>query len=398
MADANARLEFLWRASHMMLSQCPSASSHYMSQFLNLANTRELRLHEDIQARSCAACGSIFVPGVNAKVRVVPVKETKLEREKRKKKAKKVKNDKSKDGTAWEDETRPIGLGIANPIQDTVPALSPNSIGPTIARPNTSPSSSTSLSTPKRQPQPSQQPAKKIIRITPYAELAQQQQQHQQHRRQLGGNADGKSLKKIDKRAKQILNHIIYSCRRCNRDTELSGTKEGYLTSRVKAIKPVSQKRKLRMEQQTATNIVAASSPVLTGTVPSPSFKSGSEKKNLVSTLTNESTKRPALPQLTSSALNVKRPKYVSSTPASPVGGLSMASSTKTSTTTFPSSSPRPSRPDISLPGSGNKKKKKGGLASLLASQKAKDSSSGPDSGASGSGGDSVLANFLMGL
>ena len=89
MADSNARLEFIWKASHMLLAQCPGASSHYMSQFLSLANDRDLRLHEDIQTKSCAACGSIFVPGINSKVKVVPVKETRTEKDRRKKLARK---------------------------------------------------------------------------------------------------------------------------------------------------------------------------------------------------------------------------------------------------------------------------------------------------------------------
>ncbi|KAF9097179.1 hypothetical protein BGX27_000996 [Mortierella sp. AM989] len=362
MADANARLEFLWKASHMLLSQCPGASAHYMSQFLSLANSRDLRLHEDIQSKSCAACGSIFVPGVNSKVRIAPVNETKLEREKRKKAdRKKAKMEKRKQSDRSNVEM------TANSTLDTP--------------------------TRKQQNQPDislQKPARKVIRITPYTELAQQQQQQ---RRTTGGNhADGNSIKKNDKRASQLLNHVIYSCQRCNRDTELPGTKEGYLNSRIKTPKPVSQRRKLKKEKEQAAVASISTSNL---TVPAPALSA-----SIQGPLKSTTTKRPASTVSSPALPDIKRPKQSNSMPASPIGGLSKASSAASSAASSPVSSPRLPGPDNGKLGGGggssNRKKKKGGLASLLANQqKPKDP---PNDGAGGSSGDSVLANFLMGL
>ncbi|KAI8606571.1 hypothetical protein EDD21DRAFT_360610, partial [Dissophora ornata] len=390
MSDANARLGFLWKASHMLLSQCPGASSHYMSQFLSLANNRDLRLHEDIQTKSCAACGSIFVPGVNSKVRLIPVKETKLEREKRKKAArKKAKMAHSKDQDS--QASQPDATSNSDNKSATLSSLATES---------------------KQQTDRQSKPPKKILHITPYSELAQQQQQ----RRQFGGNADGKPRKKIDKRANQILNHIIYSCQRCDRETELPGTKEGYLAARVKVNKPVSQRRKIKKEHRTeiddqaptsSPSFAAASTATSTSTSTSaasasgstiPTSKSTSSKADAATFSATTNPKRPTSPLSSPAISNSKRPKYAASMPASPVGGLSMASSVASSAATSPASSQRLPGQDSGKSANSNKKKKKTGLASLLASQKAKDTSSDPNGGAAVSDGDSVLANFLMGL
>ncbi|KAF9402349.1 hypothetical protein BGX21_010391 [Mortierella sp. AD011] len=389
MAEANARLEFLWKASHLLLSQCPGASSHYMSQFLSLANSRDLRLHEDIQAKSCAACGSIFIPGVNSKVRVVPVNETKVEREKRKKaNRKKAKIEKlkcSKGGSTSDTTKKDVRSIDGSDTEMTVTAQSATATSSTFA---------TALAVEQQQcasalPQKS---SRKVIRITPYTELAQQQQSQQQQRRLIGGNrTDGDSAKKTEKRANQLLNHVIYSCQRCNWDTELPGTKEGYLNTRIKIPKSISQRRKLKAEQKQSG---AAPEPASNVTTPI-SVGSNSDKTTLHP---KANSKRPVSVISPPGLPDNKRPKHSTSMPASPVGGLSRVSSAASSAASSPVSSPRVPAPDNGKLGGGgaNRKKKKGGLAGLLASQqKPKDPS---NEGSSGSGGDSVLANFLMGL
>ncbi|KAF9983832.1 hypothetical protein BGZ75_004706 [Mortierella antarctica] len=380
MADSNARLEFLWKASHMLLAQCPGASSHYMSQFLSLANDRDLRLHEDIQTKSCSACGSIFVPGVNSKVKVVPVKETRIERDRRKKLARKrAKMEKTKNKKA---NSAPDKNSVANESATNIHIKSSEDTATATATATGAVAAKRTLS----------QRDKKVIRITPYTELDRQQQQLQQQRRNAFGNRD--QPPKVNKRANQILNHVIYSCQRCHRDTELPGTKEGYLTARVKVTKPISQRRKLvkeREHQQQAAKEVEAASPTIPASL-------GNSMPLKQGTAAHQGVKRKASSQSTPASFDFEQPKYSASMPSSPASRLSKASSIASSAATSPASSPRlPGLDERKGGGAGNKKKKKGGLASLLASQKSNGPSSDPGNGASGSG-DSVLANFLMGL
>lgn len=232
---------------------------------------------------------------------------------------------------------------------------------------------------------------KKVIKITPYTELDRQQQQRQQQRRNAFGTKD--QPPKVSKRANQILNHIIYSCQRCHRDTELPGTKEGYLTSRVKVTKPVSHRRKLSKEQ---VQQKAAKEVVATATTISASLGNSTPPKH--GTAARQGVKRKAPSPLTAASSDFELPKHAASMPSSPVGRLSMASSIASSAATSPGASPRlPGLDEKKGGGAGSKKKKKGGLASLLASQKSNGPSSDPGNAAGGSG-DSVLANFLMGL
>ncbi|KAG0319046.1 hypothetical protein BGZ99_005338 [Dissophora globulifera] len=398
-----------------------------MSHFLEHAHSRDLRLHEDIQTKSCAACGSIFVPGINTKVRVVPVKETKLERERRKKatrrkEAKKLRqSDGNKDDLqAAQGQEAPSGTiassdNSASGLAKTKPLLT-----------NTTTSMTTeALST--RQPR-----NKKIIHITPYTELIQLQQQHQQHQqaqRRLGGPPDMSAIaarKKAAKRANQLLNHVVYSCQRCHRETELPGTKQAHLTSRVKEAKIARsaaasrRSKKAKKDQALAledsgSSMLSSPSSSSSSALPTPSSAStslstpsrsvsvGPALGTTASGVIQESTlKRPGAAAPSPVAPATKRPKHAttlaSSLPGSPAARYSAPNSTQ--------SSPGPSSPQIagqdgaksSGGGSSNKKKKKGGLASLLANQKAKDPSSDPSGGAAGSSNDSVLANFLMGL
>ncbi|KAG0246109.1 hypothetical protein BGX31_004530 [Mortierella sp. GBA43] len=298
-----------------------------MSEFLSLANNRDLRLHEDIQTKSCAACGSIFVPGVSAKVRVVPVDMTKLQKERQKKAEKK--KIKKKQGQAKDDmDTEETTTSMDD--------IKPNAEAP-------------------KQDSLAQKPTRKVIRITPYSEL----NQLQRHNRQTG---------KIDKRSNQLLNHVIYTCLRCNRDTELSGSKEVYIKSRIKS-KP--QRSKTKRARQAASDSTGPTKPLPTSSPSNAAPKSTTLKQATTPhPINNVQTNRPASPLPSSS------PSAVSSAASSPSSSQHL---------------------DKNKPSASSKKKKKGGLAQLLASQKPKDSSSDPSGGAAGSG-DSVLANFLMGL
>ncbi|KAF9125571.1 hypothetical protein BGW39_007299 [Mortierella sp. 14UC] len=382
-----------------------------MSHFLSLANDHDLRLHEDIQTRSCAACGTIFVPGVNSKVRVVPVTETRAEREKRKRVArKKAKQDKKLEAASGSGQDVDMG------------AASITEAGSTDAAQPTAPAIAITTTIPK--PKPSQ-PPKKIIRITPHTEIAQQQQQQQNQQRMNIRHGSTANTQKVNKHANQILNHIIYSCQRCDRITELPGTKEGFLNTRVKVTKPLSQRRKLKalqkQQQEVAATAIASAAIRATSMNPStPASLSGLQSLN-TSASVKSSPKLPSTPIINNNNTNAKRvasthtspspsaaeqqdpkrTKYSISLPASPTTGLSRATSAASSASTSPASSPRPFGLDDKKPGGGmgggnNKKKKKAGLANLLASQKPKDSDAG--AGGSAGGGDSVLANFLMGL
>ncbi|KAF9363881.1 hypothetical protein BGX34_003117 [Mortierella sp. NVP85] len=373
MTEANARLEFLWKASHLLVSSCPSASSHYMAQFLDLANNRDLRLHEDIQTKACAACGSIFVPGVNTKVRVVPVSVTKLQKERRKKAARKKAK---KEPSLTKDKENDKNKDLEAAMQEATTSMGEHekSAGSKVeskAHPSSTPKQG-ALTRPS---------TKKVIRITSYSESTPSQQ-----KRPFGNkNADGTLGKKVDKRSNQLLNHIIYSCLRCHRDTELPGSKEGYLTTRVKTRKPVSQRRKMKQAQQANESTTAATTPLsapkpATTLVPQSTFRQATTPQPA-----NVSTKRPASPL---TMPNIKRPNH----------GSPMPSSSTTPSSSAASSPASSQRLDDNRLSANSKKKKKGGLAQLLANQKAKDSSSNPSDGATGSGGDSVLANFLMGL
>ncbi|KAF9927588.1 hypothetical protein FBU30_003053 [Linnemannia zychae] len=386
MSDVNsktARLRFLWKASHLFLTQCPGVSSHCMSQFLSLANDHDLQLHEDIQTRSCAACGTIFVPGINSKVRVVPVQETHAEREKRKRvERKKTKREKKKKQQQEQLTADPISTMEITKTSSTL-------VKPTVSTAKTQHISH----------------AKKIIRIIPHTEIAQQQQ-HQQNQIRMNINQGSYNPQKINKNANQILNHVIYSCQRCDRITELPGTKEGFLNTRIKVTKPVSHRRRSKVQnkaQQEEAASIPAPAAISTSTMNSP-LLIASKNSNAQNTPININSKRPAYsssPSTITGQQDSKRAKYSSSLPASPTNGLSRPTSATNSAVTSPASSPRPQGLDdkktAGTGGGSNKKKKKGGLANLLASQKSKNSDTDA-SGSGGGGGDSVLANFLLGL
>ncbi|KAG0092628.1 hypothetical protein BGZ93_001584 [Podila epicladia] len=195
MADANARLQFLWKASHMLLAHSPQVSSLYMSQFLSLSSDRELRLHEDIQSRACAGCGSIFVPGLNSNVKIVTA-VTKQQKERRKAvERRKSKAEKMKAITPNEQEKgHNQGFGIA---------MNKTSIDTSLTN-NINKATSAMFSS---QPRKATISTKKKIQIIPYTEQMQKQNQAQ---RGLGINR----VDKAEVRSNQSLNHVVYHCKR----------------------------------------------------------------------------------------------------------------------------------------------------------------------------------------
>src|ERR1043165_2625631 len=92
--DTSNRLQFLWNASHKLLSTVPSLSAFYMQQFNKFAGEKELNLAEAVKRKYCSYCGSIFLPGINSQIRI-----EKRKKRKRKDKRKELidKNDKNGD-------------------------------------------------------------------------------------------------------------------------------------------------------------------------------------------------------------------------------------------------------------------------------------------------------------
>ncbi|KAG0260659.1 hypothetical protein BG011_001722 [Mortierella polycephala] len=385
-----------------------------MSQFRTLANERDLKLHEDIQTKACAACGTIFLPGVNTKVKIVPVPRTRAENERRKKKAKEAKKKQMlKESKTSKDINKDIVTIGSDTVTETITTLattiisttatSTSELVSTITTTNTDANANTTTSTaaPTIDPKSGKLGKRrkesggvKVIRLIPYTEIFQKQHQQQQQRQQQAGRQEAQYAqgKKAEMRDNQILNHIIYACQRCHRQTELPGTKQGYLTSRIKVTKPVSQHRKMKRMQQEAAALITESSTSVSATSAGQPAETGASSSIPNQTASSASSiansKRPGPLLQKPDGQNVKRPKHSVSMPASPVTALSTPSAS--SAATSPASSPRPL--------GGNKKKKRGGLANLLASKKTKDPSTDPDGGNGASGSDSVLANFLMGL
>src|SRR6266498_2477545 len=75
--DASNRLQFLWNASHTLLSTVPSLSAFYMRQFNQFAGEKELNLAEAVKRKYCSYCGSIFLPGLNSRIRIEKSKKRK---------------------------------------------------------------------------------------------------------------------------------------------------------------------------------------------------------------------------------------------------------------------------------------------------------------------------------
>jgi RNase P subunit RPR2 len=74
--ETSARLQFLWSASHTVLSAAPSLSAFYLSRFDQLAVEKNLKLAAATKRVYCSYCGSIFVPGINSWIDVKKNKRT----------------------------------------------------------------------------------------------------------------------------------------------------------------------------------------------------------------------------------------------------------------------------------------------------------------------------------
>ncbi|CAG8516343.1 2705_t:CDS:1 [Paraglomus occultum] len=68
--ETSAHLQFLWSASHTVLSTVPSLSAFYLSRFNQIAVEKNLKLAGAIKRVYCNYCGTIFVPGLNSQVSI----------------------------------------------------------------------------------------------------------------------------------------------------------------------------------------------------------------------------------------------------------------------------------------------------------------------------------------
>ncbi|KAF9428435.1 hypothetical protein BGZ94_002418 [Podila epigama] len=371
-----ARLKFLWEASHMLLSTCPQVSSLYMSQLLSLTSDRDLSLHEDIQSRACAGCGSIFLPGVNCTVKIIPTPESSEKKERQRAAEKRKLKARSSQKSNCNMDAH-LGKGTASTYSKAD---------------NSETTITSSIKTPPAGNSPASDARKKIIRIVSHNEQAQKGNQVQRLA-SFGDQGAAKSINKAEVRSNRLLNRVIYHCIKCERETEAPGTKKGYLEGRIKPTKSISQARKRKRE-------ASKGEPELPSSPRTPSIS----KPVSTHEPTPKGSNRPSVQHRgfsVSTAIGVKGSSMAGlsvSEPVSPVGGLSRASSVASSAATSPASSPKLSTLGDKSHSSGmNKKKKKNNLASLLASQKAqKDSAANSDKDSNG--GDSVLANFLLGL
>ncbi|KAG0267531.1 hypothetical protein DFQ27_008672 [Actinomortierella ambigua] len=392
MAEANARLKFLWAASHSLLATCPAVSSRLMAQFLAQASDRDLRLHEDIQAKACAGCGSIFAPGLNTRVRIVPSQEKLVEKQRRGKKrqqqqgqqqqqqrSKTANSDLPRDGgvsTDQEDENNMDVDTVAKGTGEDVP--SDKTSGVTGQQEGQSESLSKTKS--------------KVIRLVPWTELhreeARRQHLKQQQKQRLRGmappplaekerHAKARAKREMKKQKKQ-LNHLHYTCLRCHRVTEMPGATREQLGGLLKQTKP--KKKRDNPQLQAKTNV-----PPLPTHQPQQQVQSPSSLPLSAS-----------IPPKPSAASNLPKP----ATPPSRAGSTFSTGTVKsaTSASSSPAGTPPPSTPPSGGGGEkSNRKKKKNNLSSLLANQRSRDnppSSTPPSAGSS----DSVLASFLAGL
>ncbi|KAG1048701.1 hypothetical protein G6F43_008926 [Rhizopus delemar] len=81
-----SRLDFLFNASHVMFSQCPSLSRYYMNEFQQTLNEYELKPTKQIERLACQSCGEIAIPGLNTRVNII--QKSRREKKKMKKQTK----------------------------------------------------------------------------------------------------------------------------------------------------------------------------------------------------------------------------------------------------------------------------------------------------------------------
>ncbi|CAG8592548.1 6192_t:CDS:2 [Funneliformis mosseae] len=170
--DASNRLQFLWNASHTLLSTVPSLSAFYMQQFNQFAGEKELNLAEAVKRKYCSYCGSIFLPGLNSQIRI----EKNKRREKRRKLVvDNVNNTNDGNKKVISDHDLVVQLEESNVFKQIMNEKSPRG---------------------KRQ----------IIHINPRSISLSNNQKQTHVRRQ------------------QYKNHISYICNSCNRETRFAGS------------------------------------------------------------------------------------------------------------------------------------------------------------------------------
>ncbi|KAG1135899.1 hypothetical protein G6F37_012464 [Rhizopus arrhizus] len=81
-----SRLDFLFNASNVMFSQCPSLSRYYMNEFQQTMNEYELKPTKQIERLACQSCGEIAIPGLNTRVNII--QKNRREKKKMKKQTK----------------------------------------------------------------------------------------------------------------------------------------------------------------------------------------------------------------------------------------------------------------------------------------------------------------------
>ncbi|KAF9975033.1 hypothetical protein BGZ73_001440 [Actinomortierella ambigua] len=354
-----------------------------MAQFLAHSSDRDLRLHEDIQAKACAGCGSIFAPGLNTRVRIVPSHEKLMEKQRRKKKQQpqqktvhgSLKGDGGDSKVLEEDSAMDVDIVTNGKDDDDSQVKAMETEDQQAGR-------TKALSKTKS----------KVIRLVPWTELhreeAQRQHQKQQQKQRLRGmapppmaekerRAKARAKREMKKQKKQM-NHIHYTCLRCHRVTEMPGATREQIGSLLKQTKPKKTKPTQQPQAKNNTQPLPAYPPQQQSQAPSsqPSQLSNPSKAVLSTT-----SSKPTIP--------------LSRTGSTPLHG-----SAKSAAAAPPSKvgTPPPSTPPSGGGGEkSNRKKKKNNLSSLLANQRSRDNPS-PSAPPSSGSGDSVLANFLAGL
>nr|CAG8630065.1 9447_t:CDS:2 [Entrophospora candida] len=68
--ETTKHLKFLWNASHTLLTNVPNLSAYYMQKFNQNSIEKDINLADNVKNKYCSYCGSIFLPGLNCRVRI----------------------------------------------------------------------------------------------------------------------------------------------------------------------------------------------------------------------------------------------------------------------------------------------------------------------------------------
>ena len=117
--ETSAHLQFLWSASHTVLSTVPSLSAFYLSRFDQIAVEKNLKLAGAIKRVYCNYCGTIFVPGLNSQV---SIEKTRRRRNKRRKVKTQSDSTTSTALESVETSDNPVSLKETASINKTTPS------------------------------------------------------------------------------------------------------------------------------------------------------------------------------------------------------------------------------------------------------------------------------------